>query len=125
MHPTLLVLLTGYGILLGIIGLIVVCRKRIERDPDDMTEDERLLASLVENVFRRQLIDYTRTMRMTKDLQHRIAGDKDLLEAVSYFMMTKVAHAEDAKRKRVEDERALSSRQLSSVEKRIIERLKR
>lgn len=97
----------------------------LEYEP--ISNEELLLLTLVDEEFYTQLLEYVRTMNMSLDLQNYLRDKKDVLESISYYMLTRVAQSEQEKKERWEKDRAnpkaVSS--LSHNEKMILQRIKR
>lgn len=93
---------------------------------EPVTEEELLLLTLVEDQFYPDLLTYMRTLEMSPELQDYLKDKKDVLESISYFMMTQAAKSEQEKRERLERDRMRSKdeSQLSHNERMILRRLR-
>lgn len=91
-----------------------------------LTEDEELLLTLVEEKkLHPDLIEYSRSMKLTPELRKYLDDDEDLLEALSYHMYAKFILAEKDKENELIQNVSKLRKPLSFAEKRILAGIKR
>lgn len=99
----------------------------LSRDPlkkfEPITDDELLLLACIDEEFYEDLLTYVRTLIMTARLQEYLSNKKELLEAISYFIMLNVATQEKEKKEDWERNKAEMSAPLSHTDKIILQRL--
>lgn len=126
MNYAFLLMLCAWGLFLGCVTLVLLyTHRRAQGVLPNVTDDEQLLLTLVEPSLQIDLLTYVRTMTMTRKLQEALNEDKDVLDAVSFYMLLQTARAEESRRKKAEDNFRLSckTKKLSEVEKRILQQL--
>lgn len=105
--------------------------RRISLDPlskfEPITDDELLLLSTIDESFYEDMLVYTRTMKMSIELEDYLSDKKDILEALSYYMMLQFAKIEKDKKEQFEitaQNEKIEKTQLSHNEKLILQRIK-
>lgn len=117
-----------------IVAILLVClvigliKKRFD-DPlqkyEPVTDDELLLLTLIDESYYGDLLFYVRTMTMTPALQDYLADKKNVLEALSYYMLLQSARIEQEKKDKWQNERIEMPRVIPHNEKMILQKLKK
>jgi hypothetical protein len=93
-------------------------------DFEPVTDEELRLLSLIDEKLYVDLLTYVRTMKMSSALSEYLSTRKEILEAISYYMMLHVARAENEKRRQWAEERSNVVRPLTHIDRLILSRVK-
>jgi len=107
--------------------IFVLGRKNKLSDYEPISEDEMLLISIVDEKFWTQMLDYTRTMRMSPGLMDYIKDKKEVLEAINYFVLLQSAKKEKELKENWQngENGNLQKQEITHNEKMILQRLSR
>lgn len=115
-------------ILIVCIVMIIIIRIQ-KKDPlsvfEPVSDDEILLLTTIDDEsLYADVLTYVRTLAMSQKLQAYLAEKKEVLDAVSYYMLLQAAKKEEEKKKTWESLRGVEKHSATHIEKEILKRIK-